>query len=92
MQRYKEAWENNKRKNSSELGRRRQSNCKFPEKMAISPSNVLSRKKSGGGFEEEAGASCDAMPAQARRRRCRFAEVQRRRARGEEPEEEEGAG
>jgi hypothetical protein len=60
--------------------------------MAISLSNVLSRKKSGDGIEEEAGASCDATPMQAGRRRCRFAEVRWRRARGGEPEEEEGAG
>jgi hypothetical protein len=60
--------------------------------MAISLSNVLTRKKSGGGIEEEARASCDVTPAQAGRRWCRFVEVRRRRARGEETEEEEGAG
>jgi hypothetical protein len=36
------------------LGRRWRSNCKFPEKMLISPSSVLARKKSGGGVEEDA--------------------------------------
>jgi hypothetical protein len=36
------------------LGRRRRSNGELAERMAISPSNVLSRKKSGGGVEEDA--------------------------------------
>jgi hypothetical protein len=36
------------------LGRRRRSNRELAEKMVISPSNVLSRKKSGGGVEEDA--------------------------------------
>jgi hypothetical protein len=56
--------------------------------MVISLSNVLLRKKSGGGVEEEARTSYDATPAQDGRWRCRFAEVRWRRARGREPEEE----
>jgi hypothetical protein len=35
------------------LGRWRWSNGELAEKMAISLSNVLSRKKSGGGVEED---------------------------------------
>jgi hypothetical protein len=38
------------------LGRRRRSNGELAEKMAISPSTVLLRKKSGDGIEEEAEA------------------------------------
>jgi hypothetical protein len=60
--------------------------------MEISPSNARSGKKIGDNVEEEAGASYDATPVQARRRRCRVMVVRWRRARGFGPEEEEGVG
>jgi hypothetical protein len=60
--------------------------------MEISPSNAPLRKENSGGVEDEAGASCDPMPAQAGRWQYRCTVVRWRRARGVEPEEEDEVG